>query len=264
MEGIVRKALFACVAAATLVMAGAASAADLVTNGGFESNTGTGQLGFNSSATDWSVPNPGIVGSPTGASYTFLFNPTATPTTSGTTADNGGATGIYGNVQLWGPGNGSANGLTLSPNGGAFVAADPDFQNGPISQSITGLTPGGKYELKFDWAGAQQFTFTGATTEGWQVSLGSQTFNTGNIPNSSKGFTGWQSGDFIFTATGATETLSFLATGTGGAALPPFALLDGVSLTAVPEPATWALMLVGVGALGAGLRMRRREVFAAA
>jgi hypothetical protein len=27
----------------------------------------------------------------------------------------------------------------------------------------------------------------------------------------------------------------------------------------VPEPAAWALMLVGVGAIGASLRLRRRE-----
>jgi hypothetical protein len=36
------------------------------------------------------------------------------------------------------------------------------------------------------------------------------------------------------------------------------ALLDNVSLT-VPEPATWAMMLVGFGAAGAGLRRRRAK-----
>jgi hypothetical protein len=35
-------------------------------------------------------------------------------------------------------------------------------------------------------------------------------------------------------------------------------------LTGVPEPASWALMLVGVGALGAVLRGRRRQSLAAA
>jgi hypothetical protein len=270
MEGIVRKTLFACVAAsAALAMAGAASAADLVTNGGFESNTGTGQLGFNVSATDWSVPAPST-GSGLPNSYFFLYNALG-GTTSGTSADNGGATGNLGNVALWGPGNqagtgpgGGNNGLTLSPNGGAFVASDPDFKNGAISQTINNLVVGQAYNLDFFFAAAQQKGFTGATSAGWQVTLGGVTQNTGNIPNLSEGFNGWDKEDMVFTATNPTETLSFLATGTGGAALPPFALLDGVSLTPVPEPATWALMLVGVGALGAGLRMRRREVFAAA
>jgi len=256
----VRKTLIAFTAvAAALGMAGAASAAPLVANGGFETNTGTGQLGFNVSATGWSVPVP----TTSGGSYFFLYN-AAGGTTSGTSADNGGANGILGNVALWGPGNGSANGLTVSPNGGAFVGADPDFNNGAISQTITGLTPGQSYNLDFFFAASQQAGFLGATSGGWQVTLGSQVENTPLLPNVSKGFSGWVPEQLVFTATSGTETLSFLATGTGGAALPPFALLDGVTLTPVPEPATWALMLVGVGALGAGLRMRRREVFAAA
>ncbi len=33
--------------------------------------------------------------------------------------------------------------------------------------------------------------------------------------------------------------------------------LDGLSFSAAPEPATWAMMLVGFGALGAALRSRR-------
>jgi hypothetical protein len=35
------------------------------------------------------------------------------------------------------------------------------------------------------------------------------------------------------------------------------------SVTAVPEPAAWALMLLGVGVIGAGLRMARRKTDAA-
>jgi len=32
----------------------------------------------------------------------------------------------------------------------------------------------------------------------------------------------------------------------------------------VPEPATWMTLLIGIGAIGTGLRMRRRPAFAAA
>ena len=39
---------------------------------------------------------------------------------------------------------------------------------------------------------------------------------------------------------------------------PPVALLSNVSLAAVPEPVTWALMLAGFGGLGAAVRARRK------
>ena len=36
------------------------------------------------------------------------------------------------------------------------------------------------------------------------------------------------------------------------------------STTAVPEPATWALMLIGIGGLGAALRSSRKSALVAA
>ena len=56
-------------------------------------------------------------------SYFFVFNPQLN-TTSGTSADNSGANGQFGNVKVWGPGTSppSNNGLTLSPDG-AFVGS---------------------------------------------------------------------------------------------------------------------------------------------
>jgi hypothetical protein len=154
-----------------------------------------------------------------------------------------------------------------SPNGGYFIASDGDFQNvppGPISQSITGLTVGKSYVLSFYWAAAQQYGFSGDTSSGWNYSLGSSTGSTGNFAIPSGGFSGWLTGGSTFVATSATETLSFFSTGTGGGGEPPFALLDGVSLVQVPEPATWAMMLVGFGALGTAIRARRKQALAAA
>jgi hypothetical protein len=223
---------------------------NLVINGGFDTNTGNGEITVNTTASPWTVP-----GAP-GAKYTFLFN--AGTGTSGTTADTTGATGTDGLVRLWGPGVGAANGLTLSPNGGAFVAADGDFQDEPIQQTIGGLVAGNKYVVSFDWAAAQQFLFNGPTSSGWDVSIGGTTFDTGNLGIGSHGFSGWQTATFDFLATGSSETLSFLSTGTGGAPLPPFALLDGVSVTAVPEPSTWAMMALGFGLLGYASFRRRR------
>ena len=232
--------------------------ANLVTNGGFETNAGNGQIGDDTSATGWFVaPFNGT------NSYVFLFNScavTGCSGSSGTSADNGGATGEYGTVSMWGPGNGSANGLTLSPDGGAFVGADGPFQDGPISQTLTGLKTNQEYSVTFNWAAAQQNGFDGPTSSGWQVTLsGDPSQSTGNASILSHGFSGWKTTTFDFLAQGPTETLSFLATGTGGAALPPFALLDGVDVEAVPEPSTWAMMLLGFAGLGyAGFRTRRR------
>jgi hypothetical protein len=238
--------LLATVSAGFLSAASAHAATNLVTNGDFETATNAnGQLAFNTVVADWSVPA-------LSGSYTFIFAPG--------TADTTGSVGQYGTVKIWGPGDGSANGLPASsPDGGNFVGADPAFHNGALSQTISGLTVGKTYELSFDWAGAQQFGYNGHTTEGWQVSLGSDTQSTGTIGDKNHGFTGWRSSNFFFTASNTSELLSFLALGGPNASLPPLALLDSVSLTAVPEPATWAVMLVGFGGIGAAIRTRRRQ-----
>ena len=95
-------------------------------------------------------------------------------------------------MKLWGPGTGSNNGLTLSPDGGAFIGADPGFENGTISQTLTGLTVGKALTVTFDYAGAQQSTRSGPTEEGWAVSLGGETFATALVSTPSHGFSGWQ------------------------------------------------------------------------
>ena len=229
-------------------------AAQFVANGDFEMNGGNGQIGFNTSATGWTVPAiPN--------SYFFVFNPQS-GTTSGTSADNSGANGEFGNLKLWGPGTGSSNGLTLSPDGGAFVGSDPAFQNGSISQTLTGLTVGKMLTVTFDYAGAQQFNRDLATTEGWAVSLGGVTQDTALLSTPNHGFTGWQMASFTFMPTSTTEVLSFMSIGTAASALPPFALLDSVSATqgTVPEPSTWVMMVLGFAGLGyAGFRSNRRK-----
>ncbi len=219
-----------------------ARADNLVTNGSFETTTNGPNQQFDllTQATGWTSSN----------GYNFIYSPGA--------ADTIGAAGQFGTVSLWGPGNGSNNGLTTSPDGGNFVAADGAFGVAPITQSISGLTPGEGYQLTFYWAGAQQSGFDSPTTEQWQVSLGSETYSTVVANNASHGFTGWMEQSFTFTPQSSTELLSFLAVGTPEG-VPPFVLLDGVSMNAVPEPGTWGLMLVGMAGLGGVAWQRRRS-----
>jgi PEP-CTERM motif/Protein of unknown function (DUF642) len=144
------------------------------------------------------------------------------------------------------------------PDGGNFVALDGDTNfNGALTQTIDNLTAGAKYVVSFDWATAQYADRSGDTTEQLQVGFGgAPTQSTGIVTNPSEGATAWQKESFTFTATGASQVLSFLSIG-APAGQPPVALLDGVSLTAVPEPATWGMMLVGFGGLGVVIRRRR-------
>jgi hypothetical protein len=229
-------------AAAFLTFAISAQAIpNYVVNGGFESiSNGSGGMGEFNNATYTSIANW------TSSGYNFLF-------VSGT-ADTTGGTGTFGNLKLWGPNDGSANGLPASsPAGGNYVAADGNFEVGAISQMINGLTMGNRYSVGFWWAGAQQSGFNGPTTEQWQVSFGSQTQSTVVVNNANHGFTGWVHQTFTYTANNTSELLSFMAVGTP-AGVPPFVLLDGVTVNdATPEPGSLALMFSGLGLIGLGV-----------
>jgi len=224
-----------------------AHAGNLVTNGSFEQLTGgIGQIGYNGSSllTGWTNghDSSGDLG------YNFVY--------SSGSADTTGANGVSGNVKLWGPNDGSNNGLpATSPDGGNYIAADGAYQTAPISQTITGLTVNQKYAVSFYYAGAQQYGFNGVTTESWGVTLGNQTISTATLTDPSNGFTGWQYTTLTFTATSSSEVLSFLAAGTPSGE-PPFSLLDGVTVT-TPEPTSAAMLLTGLIAIGFIARRRQ-------
>jgi len=147
-----------------------------------------------------------------------------------------------------------------NPDGGAFVGLDGDVNaRGVLSQTVNGLTVGQKYDLTFSWAAAQLADRSGDTTELLRVAFGGDTFDTALVNNPSHSASDWMTVTHQFTATSTSQTLSFLSIGTP-TGLPPMALLDGVSLTAaVPEPATWGMMIFGFGLVGGALRRRSRS-----
>ncbi len=262
------KELTAVVAAVGLtcsLLGNAHAATQFVLNGNFETVTSnsagnnpiaagsSGQLGSSNaySAANWTIA-PVTSGQ---SNYTFIFTSGSGDTSSG--------------LKLWGPNDGSSNGLpSSSPAGGNFVAQDADYpgHNAYIEQQITGLTPGGTYAVNFDWALGQQSGFTGTVdlTALWQVSFsatqsGASTaqFYTNSAQISPKGFSGWQQASGNLTATSSTEWLRFFST--GSPAVPPFALLDGVSMVATPEPSSIATMLAGALCLTGIVLFRKRS-----
>ena len=231
---------------ATAAITAVCHADPVLVNGGFEQTF----LPYSSQY------GPGAFQAVTGwqsAGYNFVYLPG--------TADTTGAIGAYGIIKLWGPGDGSNNGFTGSPNGGNFLALDGNFSVGAVSQTVTGLTPGEAATVSFYFAGAQQYGYTGATTEQLSVSLGSQTFSTAVLNNPSEGFTGWQAESYTFTPTSSSEVLSFLAAGTPDG-FPPMSLLDGVSVSQnspVPEPSSLALLATGFAGVSGLVRRRFKK-----
>ena len=282
---------------AVLAATAAAPAANLITNGGFESVLTTAGAAASPGRGFELPPNfaapfslPGWTSSNSATASGGAFNlwfpgsvaaatsaaPGTDPTTRFTASErqnlaNGsfaptgapGAGAAYTQADVLAVGTGFGA-IGLSPAGGAFVALDGDTQfNGPLSQTVSGLVPGQAYLLRFAWAAGMfdnrvEPTYAAGLSiqNSLTVSLGTDSFTTPTVTTVPGQFTGWFSVSRIFTASAASETLSFLSIGAPNG-LPPVALLDGVSLTAVPVPAS--ALLFGIGLLGLGVSLNGRR-----
>ncbi len=253
-----RMALGAAAIAAVVSMP--ASAGNLVTNGGFETNFGAGQFnqtlpgssgGQSASAPGTTASGWTVIGTnssfPNG--YAFVFNNANSFTTTNSTvgpASQYANPGGHNSLPLWG------NSGDASPEGNFFYGVDSTYHPSALTQEIGGLTVGQTYTLTFDYAAAQQFQYNGNTIDDWVVTLGGQTIATTNIDLPSHSFSGWMSDTVTFTYEGIGSDpglLSFVNNGKGGcnsdflhcaindpsaSGGPPFSLLDGVSLTFGP------------------------------
>lgn len=90
-----------------------------------------------------------------------------------------------------------------------------------------------------------------------EVKLGSTSLGvfTGNASGSGNTM-GWQSFSTSFVGTGATQTLSFIGVNSGPGSDSTLIGLDNVSVSAVPEPGSMALLLTGLGVMGWVARRR--------
>ena len=262
------QATVAALCGAALLGSGSARAApNLIVNGNFDQYTINGAAGTasyqlsnqnNTSFTGAVLNGWGNQG------YGFVFTPGSADTTGAYTPQFSGTTTVWGPGGGTGAANYSNNGYTAtSPTGGNYVIEDGGYSPGVLYQTLTGLTVGSNYMLSFYWAAAQQYGFTGDTTEGWSVYWTDANYNvtssfaTPTDYTPSHGFTSWKQQTYLFTATATTDTLAFLASGTPSGA-PPFSLLDGVSLVDAPEPSSWAMIVAGLVGFPFARRWARR------
>lgn len=126
---------------------------------------------------------------------------------------------------------------------------------GSISQLLTDLIVGNTYGISFSLAGNPD---GGASTKVAVVSDGgSQTsvFFFDQAGNTREDM-GWVTQFFTFTAVDTSARLTFSATQND----PYGPAIDNVALVALPEPATWGLMILGFGAIGSVLRRRGARI----
>jgi choice-of-anchor C domain-containing protein len=123
---------------------------------------------------------------------------------------------------------------------------------GGISQSIS--TGTGTYMLSFDLSGNPD---EGPTTKTLEVSVGgvTQTY-TYMIGANSHADMMYTPETLTFTASGPT-TLTFTSLDVNSPSGP---VIGDVAISAVPEPASWALMVLGLGAMGGALRSSRARM----
>ena len=208
------------VGAATLAIAGSASAANLIVNGGFNNGLTT--------------PAPG---------GTFSTLGTGSTTINGWTVVGGG------NIDwirgFWQSADG--DGYSVDLNGGA---------PGAIAQTITTIA-GQAYNLTFFMSGnpdAFQSETRIAIIGAGGTTSGSTTYTLTGA--NSRANMLWSARQFTFLADSASTEIRFTS-GNSGANCCYGGAIDNVAVNVVPEPATWAMMIIGFGAAGSVIRRRR-------
>ncbi len=170
-------------------------------------------------------------------------------------------------------------GVVATPYGTGFVDLDGSAGDGGyLRTDYFAFQQGDVVTLTFDYAGNHQGTFDsllfGFKSTGL-FTFKDVTIQNGATKNTSSAFIGstfgtsvnnlspaapWTHVSFSFTAGGAGSLSAYVGTSSADTKGP---LVDNFNLSvspagAVPEPATWALMIGGFGGAGAMLRRRRR------
>ena len=144
---------------------------------------------------------------------------------------------------------------------GSYWAASNGLRSIDLAGNAAGLLSqtfdtviGRTYRVNFDlWANDDGGTFPRLAFV--NVGAGDLTFSSNG--GGTKAAPNWVTQTFSFVASATSTTLSFRADSISANTFFGPAL-DNVSVSAIPEPATWALMLGGFGLVGGAMRSRRR------
>jgi len=138
-----------------------------------------------------------------------------------------------------------------TPASGSYSIDLDGNERGEISQTFATVI-GQKYYLSFDLAGN---TDRGSIKD-VLVEVGDQSQSYSfDVTGKNHTNMGWVSKGFTFTADGTSETLYFKSQTPGAWGV----ALDNVSVTPVPEPESYAMMLAGLGLMGAIARRRKSQ-----
>ena len=163
---------------------------------------------------------------------------------SGLSVTASGVDGALNPLRLYGKSNGGDEngvGIANDPSGDNEIWGNIQVNGGAVVLDVSNL-------LANNVSAAQFFMGSTTGTESWIVWEWNGSFFTqaltGNTELTWTNLPDWGStNEYAFTAGGQLQNV----------------LLGGLSLTnGVPEPSTWAMMLLGFGAMGVALRRRRR------
>ncbi|MBL8487241.1 MAG: DUF642 domain-containing protein [Rhodocyclaceae bacterium] len=131
------------------------------------------------------------------------------------------------------------------PGSGRYIDLDGSTSNAGVLSRDFLMTAGTHYTVSFDLAGNHR----NGAAESVAVNFGGASANYSLSQNA-----GWTTFSLVFTpSVTKSYTLSFENSGGDNIGM----LLDNVSVHAVPEPETYAMMLAGLGLMGAIARRRR-------
>jgi choice-of-anchor C domain-containing protein len=127
--------------------------------------------------------------------------------------------------------------------------------SGTIAQTLNTIA-GQQYELTYWLSGNPDLTSTAIRNGVVTIDMASTDFSYNLSPTNSRTNMNWTEQTLFFTANSNSTTLQFSSTATGGNCCYGPAL-DDVAVTAVPEPSTWAMMILGF--VGVGFMAYRRK-----